>query len=113
MDYVQPLVDSGKLWVGTFSEVAEYYFQWSTAEVSAKAYSDERVEVTLTDKEEDPRMDSALTVKINVPGNWTAAELNSYGAVTPLEVHVDEDGSCFVYADIVPGEDVSVITPVK
>ena len=113
MDYVQPLVDSGKLWVGTFSEVAEYYFQWSTAEVSAKAYSDERVEVTLTDKEEDPRMDSALTVKINVPGNWTAAELNSYGAVTPLEVHVDEDGTCFVYADIVPGEDVSVITPVK
>ena len=113
MDYVQPLVDSGDLWVGTFSEIAEYYFQWSTSEVSAKAYGDERIEVTLTDKEEDSRMDSALTVKINVPRSWTAAELDSYGVKTTLEVHVDEDGSYFVYANIVPGEEVSVITPVK
>ena len=114
MDYVQPLVDSGKLWVGTFSEVAEYYFQWSTAEVSAKAYSDDRVEITLSDKEEDPRMDSALTIKVNVPGNWTKAELDTNGEKTILDVHVDEDGSCFVYANIVPdAEGVSGLTPVK
>ena len=114
MDYVQPLVDSGKLWVGTFSEVAEYYFQWSTAEVSAKAYGDDRVEITLSDKEEDPRMDSALTVKVNVPGNWTKAELDTNGEKTILDVHIDEDGSCFVYANIVPdAEGVSVLTPVK
>jgi len=111
MEYVQPLVDSGDLWVGSFSEVAEYYFQWSTAEVSARAYGDERVEVTLTDREEDARMDSELTVKVNVPGNWTAAELDSYGAKTPLEVHVDDNGECFVYANILPGDGVSVIRP--
>ena len=113
MEYIQPLVDSGDLWVGTFSEVAEYYFQWSTAQVSAKAYGDDRVEITLTDAEEDPRMDSALTVKVSVPGNWTAAELESNGVTTALEVHVDEDGSCFVYANIVPGDYVSVIRPVN
>ena len=114
MEYIQPLVDSGDLWVGTFSEVAEYYFQWSTAEVSAKAYGDDRVEITLTDREEDSRMDSALTVKVNVPGNWTKAELYTNGEKTILDVHVDEDGSCFVYANIVPdAEGVSVLTPAK
>ena len=113
MEYIQPLVDSGDLWVGTFSEIAEYYFQWSTAEVSAKAYGNDRVEITLTDKEEDPRMDSALTVKINVPASWTAAELDVNGEKTVLEVSVDEDGNCFVYANIVPDQGVSVLTPVK
>ena len=113
MEYIQPLVDSGDLWVGTFSEVAEYYFQWSTAEVSAKAYGDDRVEITLTDREEDPRMDSALTVKVNVPGNWSKAELDTNGEKTVLDVHVDEDGTCFVYANIVPDQGVSVLTPAK
>ena len=114
MAYVQPLVDSGDLWVGTFSEIAEYYFQWSTAEVSAKAYGDDRVEITLTDGEEDSRMDSALTIKVNVPGNWTKAELDTNGEKTILDVRVDENGSCFVYANIVPdAEGVSVLTPVK
>ena len=114
MEYIQPLVDSGDLWVGTFSEVAEYYFQWSTAEVSAKAYGDDRVEITLTDREEDSRMDSALTVKVNVPGNWTKAELDTNGEKTILEVQVDDNGCSFVYANIVPdAEGVSVLTPVK
>ena len=58
-------------------------------------------------------MDSALTVKVNVPGNWSKAELDTNGEKTVLDVHVDEDGTCFVYANIVPDQGVSVLTPAK
>ena len=109
MDYVQPLVESGDLWLATFTEAAKYYFEWSSAEVSATAYGTDRVEVTLTDREEDSRFDEALTVKVSVPADWTNAELDSYGVKSALEIHTAEDGTHFVYANIIPGDGVSVI----
>ena len=109
MDYVQPLVESGDLWLPTFAEAAKYYFEWSSAELSAVTHGTDRVEITLTDKENDPRFDEELTVKVTVPSEWTSAELDSYGVKTALEIHTAEDGTHFVYADILPGDGVSVI----
>ena len=113
MDYVQPLVESGDLWLATFTEASKYYFEWSSAEVSAKAYGSDRVEVTLIDSEDDPRFDEPLTVKVTVPGHWTQAELDSYGEKTLVDVHVAEDGTRFVYANIVPGGGVSTLRSVN
>jgi len=109
MDYVQPLVESGDLWLPTFDEAAKYYFQWSSAEVSAVTHGTDRVEITLTDKEDDPRFDEELTVKVTVPSGWTSAELDSYGVKTELEIHTEEDGTHFVYANVLPGDGVSTV----
>ena len=109
MDYVEPLAESGELWLASFSDAAKYYFEWSSATVSATTYGDERVEVTLTDREEDERFDEPLTVKVTVPDGWRKAELESYGVTTELTVHTAEDGTRFVYANILPGEGVSTV----
>ena len=109
MDYVEPLAESGELWLASFSDAAKYYFEWSSATVSATTYGDERVEVTLTDREEDERFDEPLTVKVTVPDGWKKAELESYGVTTELTVHTAEDGTRFVYANILPGEGVSTV----
>lgn len=111
MDYVQPLVDSGDLWLGHFSDVAKYYFEWSSASVSAVAYDDDYIEVSLTDEETDSRFDEALTVKVSVPDSWNSAKLTTGGKTTTLTIHTDEDGSRFVYANIVPSDNISVIKP--
>ena len=113
MDYVQPLVDSGDLWLASFSDAAKYYFEWSSATVSASTYGDKRVDITLTDNEEDSRFDEPLTVKVTVPESWTKAELSSYGEKTILDIHTAEDGSRFVYANIIPGDEVSTLTPAQ
>lgn len=111
MDYVQPLVDSGDLWLASFADAAKYYFEWSSAEVSAKNYGDEYIEVALTDKEEDERFDEALTVKLSIPDSWSSANLTTDGKTVALEIHTDADGSRFVYANIVPSDSVSVVRP--
>ena len=109
MDYVQPLVDSGDLWLASFSDAAKYYFEWSSASVSAVTYGTDRVEITLTDKEADSRFDEPLTVKVTVPTEWDSAELESYGNTTPVDIHVDEDGTHFVYANILPGDGLNTL----
>ena len=47
----------------------------------------------------------ALTVKVAVPGNWTAAAANGKS----LTIRTDADGSQFVYVDVAPETTVSVI----
>ena len=108
MDYVQPLVDSGDLWLGSFAEVAKYYFEWSSATLSTKIV-DDVVEIRLTDKEEDERFDMPLTVKITVPYLWQSAVLTTAGQDSLLEIHTDTDGTHFVYANVVPSEAISTI----
>ena len=109
MDYVEPLVESGDLWLPTFAEAAKYYFEWSSAELSAVTHGTDRVEVTLTDAEEDPRFDEPLTLKITVPKELKTAEVESYGEIVDVDIHTDSDGTHFVYANILPGDGVSTI----
>ena len=85
------------VWVGTYTQVSHYYMEWSTATVTT-TYTDGKVTVTLTDKEDDELFFEALTVKVAVPAIWDTATVNGEA----LEIHTAEDGSCFVYVNIVP-----------
>ena len=102
MAYVQPLVDSGDLWLPSFAEAAKYYFEWSSAEVSAIQYGSSRIDVTLTDGETDPRFDEELTVKVTVPDEWTSCRAEKNGNYETLTVHTAEGGAKFVYVNILP-----------
>ena len=108
MNYVQPLVESGDLWLAHFSDAAKYYFEWSSATVSASCYNDERVEIKLTDKETDERFDEPLTVKVEIPATWETAKLTTGGKTTALVIHSDANGAQFVYANVVPGNAATV-----
>ena len=110
MDHVQPLVDSGDLWLGSFKELAKYYFEWSSAKLSAEL-TDGKIELRLTDGEVDPRFDEPLTVKLTVPPSWQSAILKTEGQESLLEVRENADGTRFVYASILPSDAVSTVYP--
>ena len=111
MDYIQPLTESGDLWLASFADAAKYYFEWSSASVSATQYDDTHIEVSLTDKETDERFDEPLTVKLTIPSSWTSAKLTTGGKTTTLKIHTASDGSHFVYANIVPSDSISTVKP--
>ena len=110
MDYLEPLVDAGEIWLASFASAAKYFIEWASAEVSAKLCDGDRIELTLTDQETDPRFDEPLTVCVTVPNDWNSAKLLSYGKTTELKVQLAKDGSHFVYADIVPGNEISTLS---
>lgn len=62
------------------------------------SYTNGKVKVTLTDSENDETFNMALTVKVNVPGTWESAVCGGEA----LEVHVNSNGSRYVYVNIVP-----------
>ena len=96
---------SKNIWVATYTDAMIYYSEWSTAKVKT-VYVDEKINVTLTDSERNDIFDMALTVKVNVPFNWESAKVGG----DTLEVHRADDGSAFVYVNIVPDSGTVAIT---
>lgn len=111
MDYIQPLTESGDLWLASFADAAKYYFEWSSTNVSATQYDETHIEVSLTDKETDERFDEPLTVKLTIPSSWRTAKLTTAGKTTTLKIHTASDGTHFVYANIVPSNSISTVKP--
>ena len=87
---------SKNVWIANYTEAALYYTEWASAEVST-TYEDGRIDVTLTDDEDNTVYDEELTVKVYVPAIWTAAQMDGRS----LTVHTDDSGS-FVYVNILP-----------
>ena len=105
LDYAESLGE--RVWVASFTEAAMYYTEWSTASVST-SYDESAaaVSVNLTDNENDTLFVMPLTVKVYVPGTWESAQMNGEA----LEIHRDESGNAFVYANIIPDSGVKTIT---
>ncbi len=99
------------LWIATFEDAMLYYNEWSTATVSATAYRDEKITVTLSDSENDEIYNMPLTVKVEVPDTWVKAVATQGQRVETLPIYTDDDGVCFVYVDIVPDSDDMILTP--
>jgi hypothetical protein len=87
---------SKNVWVSNYTEAALYYAEWASANVST-SYEDGKINVTLTDSEDNTVYDEELTVKVYVPATWGAAAMNGQ----TLTIHSDASGS-FVYANIIP-----------
>ncbi len=88
------------IWVASFSDAITYYIEWASAKVDAKYDSEtNKISVSVTDGEDDNEIfNTALTVKVSVPVMWEGAKCGN----KTLNVHVNEDGSKFVYVDVVP-----------
>lgn len=106
--YLGAAQKENKVWVADFEQASLYTEEYRTASVSAKRYSD-RIEVTLTDEWDNTVYNHALTVRVEVPENWTSATQTVGGESVTLEVQHDKDGY-FVYANIIPDSGVAVIS---
>jgi len=100
--YTESLGD--RVWVATLTDAMTYFFEWSTAKVTA-SYADGAISVSLTDGEDDKLFNMPLTVKVTVPGNWSGATVNGEA----LTIRTAGDGTQYVYVDVAPETTVSIV----
>jgi len=104
--YVDGLSDSGEAWVANFTEASIYYAEWKDAVIEASVKGTESVSVKITDTLDDEIFNMPLTVKVSVPKEWSTAHIAS----TEYQVFENDDGTKYVYVNIVPGSDAITIT---
>ncbi len=108
-EYIGNMQEQNKVWCATFEEASLYTEEYRTAKASATRYFD-RIELTVTDTWDNEIYNHALTVRVEVPENWTSVTQTVGGVATTLEVMKDANGS-FVYASVVPDSGIAIITP--
>lgn len=97
------------VWVATFTDACLYYIEWSTAKVTSSYDIDsDRISVAVTDEAEGEMFNMALTVKVNVPVAWGDTV---YAGAKALTVKTADDGSRYVYVDVVPDGNTVYLTP--
>ncbi len=106
--YAQELSDDGKLWIASFTDAQIYYNQWSSSVVNTTVVGDDSVTVSITDSEDNSVCHMEMTVKVPVPKSWIEAKFDYNGNSGNLTVHENDDGTKYVYVNIIP--DVSSLT---
>ena len=93
---------AGELAIMNFTEAMKYYHEWSQATVTATAYKEEYIMLSVTDTLEDTVYDEALTVKVYIPDDFgNEATLISGSTETKLTINTDGDVR-YILVDIVP-----------
>ena len=96
-----------------FTEAMKYYHEWNQATVTATAYKDEYITVSVTDTLDNSVYDEALTVKVYLPEFFgDEAKLACGTNELPLRVSSDANGR-FVLVDTVPDSGDLKIVSVK
>ena len=114
-DYVAPNVETGLLWNGFFSEVAQYITEYNSATLSCKSYEDGVILIDLTDEEDDELYDYALTIDVPVDDTWTGATFtyttrDGHRITDSVTVQTAEDTSRFIRIQLVPDCGTATLT---
>lgn len=99
--YTESLGD--RVWVATLTDAMLYYFEWSTAKLTS-AYEDGKITLSITDEERDDIYDMPLTVRVRVPGTWSAAT----DGTNVYEVVTDMYGYNYILVDVKPETSVTL-----
>ncbi len=94
-----------------FTEATKYYQEWYSAKITATAYKEESIKLTVTDTLDNTLFNEPLTVKVNVPDSWSGAYYTVGTNTVDLTVRTDSDGVKYILVDTVP--DSAAITVFK
>ena len=113
-------IDSGDVWNGKFDEVMQYTQEFNAiTSVKAVNYpSENRIEVEVSDSiskidtdlvgtkfEGQDMFDYPITVKVELPYDWEYAKLTqSYNNRTEIVKAFSENGTRYIYANVVPDQ---------
>ena len=108
------------LWVCSYTQMTQYLKESLSAHVNTKEITDTSITLTLTDTQLDYMFDHALTIKVDIPDNWTNVTVMQGDKA--LELVTNEEykdnmtvANCtiidgFLYVDAVPDRGDIVIT---
>lgn len=110
-----------RIWGASYTDAIMYLREYQQATVELKEMNDTTIKVSLTDTLDDYMFNHALTVKIDIPDDWTNVTVKQNGVEIPLILDLDEyyddfareactivDG--FLYVDAVPDAGEIVVT---
>jgi hypothetical protein len=60
------------LWVCSYTELTQFLKESLTAELETKEITDTSITLSLTDDLEDYMFDHAITIKVDIPDDWTS-----------------------------------------
>ncbi len=110
--YIKEKSDAGDVWSGSFNDVVKYIYERNSAKVEVVSSAEDSITINVTDTMEDNEIfDYPLTIKVNVPKEWSEKAQITQGKTTKDVKVVDEDGKKFVYVNVIPdgGEAVIIV----
>ena len=109
-EYVAEKVDEGKVWCAYFEDAVIYTEEVRHAKVFSSILEDE-ITVSVTDDLDNEIYNLPLTVKCQVPDDWTSvmAEMPD-GTVTKLETFPGIAAGTYVHIDVVPDSGDVILT---
>ncbi len=100
LKYASELQEKGDLWVATFNEATKYQQERLNAVIDDQATRTSRV-ISLTDNLPDDVFNYPLTLRSEVPADWTYATITQDGKTQQAEV-VREEDKYYIYYDATP-----------
>ena len=92
---------SDKVWAGSLNDVTKYIRERQNSKISYNWIREKAMSITVTDTLDDLLFDFPLTVKVNVPSEWSEARCYMNRELAELEV-VLENGNKYVYVNVIP-----------
>lgn len=90
------------VWVGTFTDVAQYAQEYATAKLSDIQVNNSSISFNLKDEMNDDWFDQPLTVKIRLPDNWQGSVNATQDGNTLNTNSVTNNGHAYALVDAVP-----------
>ncbi len=97
-----------KFWVSTFGNVVKYIKERNSAKVSEIANQEDTIVVQLTDSLNDSLFDLPLTVRRQLPKNWSSADVYQNGKQLNSQI-VKVDSLEYVIFDVIPNSGSAVL----
>lgn len=99
-DYVYSL--GSRLWVAPYVEVVKYVSERESAEMETREIGQGKIVLRLRDGLDDETYEEALTLRLEVPREWSMAEVGQGDSEKKTVRCVEEDDARVVYFDAVP-----------
>lgn len=109
------------VWGASYTDVIMYLREYQNAHVDVTEMTDTKIKISLTDTLDDYMFNHALTVKVDIPDDWTKVTVTQNGVEIPFIADLDEyyddfaKKSCtivdgYLYLDAIPDAGEIVVT---
>lgn len=99
------------LWIAPYGSVIKYLRERGTATLTVLSQTEDVIELGLTDKMDDFLFDQPLTIRSEVPPNWTKVTMQQ-GSTSIELTPVADQGVSVIYYDVVPDQGVVTLSRV-
>ncbi len=101
LEYIGAKQKEGLLWVATFDEAVQYIKERTTATVVDNGLEEEIRKISLTDTLDDELFDYPLTLRSEVPFDWTYVQVEQGSNIQQI-ASVEKSAKRYVYYNAVP-----------